>query len=92
MRSACHQLFASLQIAPLSLKYIRPSGPASIEKMPSELVNTTLCEATPPRLSVRCSCRICPVLYALKKSVPFCWAPRPQWSQNTRPVGAIVGV
>src|SRR5262245_54871021 len=66
-----------------------PSFPRSMDRMPSECVSTTVCDATSMRSVVNTSSRMSPVLYAPKNRSPP--APvSPHESQNTAPVGAMV--
>src|SRR3990172_6206604 len=69
-----------------------PLGPASIPKTPLGWSYPTDWALTPRRVEVSESRRISPVFQEPKNSRPRLFRPRPQPSQNTRPVGAIVGV
>src|SRR5919198_5479314 len=75
-----------------SLKYRWPFGDVSMDRIPLPRVRTTVWWATPSRLGVSFTRRMSPVLYAPKKNFPLLAAPSPHFRQNTRPVGAMVGV
>jgi hypothetical protein len=82
---------SSLKIWSGSLKYIAPVGSRSVPRTPWLWSYTTTSEVTAVRVLSRVNSLISPVFHAPKNAWPSLAAPSPQLSQNTIPVGAIIG-